>query len=420
MTFNETCLYIEGLSDSYDISSAKIDVLLEGMYRNLDIEHKEAELKVIEECGTDEDLHYLIEEADENFIQKSNNAIKKAVENLNKFIKEIIQKVKDFFSNIDNKRKLDKIEKMVDKSPALKNKKVDIPDVEKQNNIFQKLISNTQITLIKMRNLARDPSNKNVEKMNDMYDKDCEDFVNKKNAAKVAVVTVTVVAAIATLKALVKEIESSKEVDVDSLLPENIDHSAADRCIGKESKLNVDVQKAHFANKFGMFKTIFAALKNLIHDPDHTAAGTDMDYSDVIDLMNKNAKDDDDNDDYEEGGMDMYNYNFLDSDAYLESVENEVFGTDDNYDRISSYLESIEDILDTTDTEAYLESVENSIYMQDDVEQYLESVNDELTFDPESYLESVESDLFDTDAYNYNEATDDYLDNLEAQLDYYL
>ena len=387
MTFNETCLYIQDLSDAFDLSSAKMDVLIEGVYRNLEVEYKEAELQVIEESGTEEDLLLLKEGANQNFAQKTSNAIKKTFENLKNFIKEIIQKIKDFFNNAENKLKLNKIKKMVDKKKKKKNEKIDIPDVHKQNNIFDKMISKVQINLIKMRNLARDPSNANVDKMNKMYDKDSEEYVTSKNVAKVAFVTVTIAAAIALFAELAKDIENTDAgIDFSEYCPDNMDNSEASKCFGKEALLGANIIKAKVSNKVSMLKDIFTKISNIIHDPDHKGENTVIPTEEISDMMRRNSIDESYND-----------LSFMDEDAYLESVENEIFGTDD--DHVSSYLESVEDSLNTVDVDAYLESVE-----------------DELTFDPESYLESVEDELFSDD--NYTEATDDYLDNLEKQLDY--
>ncbi len=122
--------YLAEASAVYESTSMKVTALMDAAGRQLTINHNEAELKVMKESGTDDDLHYLYEEADKSFVETAVKAIKKIQESIAKFFADLRDKILTMLSEKDAKGTLNKIETKVKMLPLVGRKKVPIEDIE--------------------------------------------------------------------------------------------------------------------------------------------------------------------------------------------------------------------------------------------------------------------------------------------------
>ena len=133
-TLQESC-------DQFDLNMMKTDAVFAAMERQLDINYKQAELKVFNESGTYDDLMYLREEAEGGF----RNGIIKILTNIKDAVVQFFSKLKDkavsIFSSEKIKSDLDKVDKKVKFIPFAKKQKIIVPDIDKQNKVSDETIA---------------------------------------------------------------------------------------------------------------------------------------------------------------------------------------------------------------------------------------------------------------------------------------
>ena len=122
--------YLAEASTLYEFTSMKVNALMDAAGRQLAINHNEAELKVMKESGTDDDLAYLYEEADKSFTETAVKAIKKIQESIAKFFADLRDKILTMLSEKDAKGTLAKIEGKMKMMPLIGHKKTPIEDIE--------------------------------------------------------------------------------------------------------------------------------------------------------------------------------------------------------------------------------------------------------------------------------------------------
>ena len=194
----------------FDLAMTKASATLEAAFNDMNLFMGEAELKVMKESGTDDDLRYYREEATEGFIGKAREVILAIIEALKDFFSELKSKIVKLFTNNDVTKTLDEVDKKARINPFLKNKKVKIPDFNKQDEVMK----DYDRRLGKL--LARSKAGDKVA-VDDVEDEE-EKFNKAWAAALAAVTTITVVALVALTRKLQKSIDS----DVDSVQKETI------------------------------------------------------------------------------------------------------------------------------------------------------------------------------------------------------
>lgn len=125
------------ISNEYDIKAKKIDAYLENAKRELLINLKQSELKVIEESGTDDDLTLLKEAAEEGFVAKIKSAIKAIIDAFVKFMTDLKDRVVRVIVTQKSRNTLRQIEKKVKLTPFLSKRKVKIDKVEDQIKVIR-------------------------------------------------------------------------------------------------------------------------------------------------------------------------------------------------------------------------------------------------------------------------------------------
>ena len=200
MTLTELYESVEQDSRICDMTTKKIGIYLDALFRENEINCEEAELKVMKESGNIDDLTYLIEEANDGLIKKAADGIKKIFDTVIEFIKNLAKKVSEFFTgkSVDDTTK--KMEEAIKKNPKLGKEKVTIPDIEGNQKFFDKQIAKLDKLFAKVKG---GHVSKNVT---DEVDEINAEIAKRKKAAAIgAGVTVTLAAAIAALRAYYKK-----------------------------------------------------------------------------------------------------------------------------------------------------------------------------------------------------------------------
>ena len=132
----------------FDITNSKLDAYVEHVIGQYEINCKKAELKVLNESGTFEDLVYFENEAASSAIDSVKKAIEKIVETFVNIVNEIKLKILSLIAKKETKETINEMEKKIKFNPFLSNKQVQVEDTKKQLNCvawanaeLQKLIS---------------------------------------------------------------------------------------------------------------------------------------------------------------------------------------------------------------------------------------------------------------------------------------
>ena len=138
MSFVESFSDYIDLTNEYDVASRKIDTYLEYAINELDINLQKSELKVLTESGTDEDLKYFSEAAEEGAIVKIKKACIAVIEAFKKFISDLKDRVVRVIVTKTTRETLDKVEKKVKLNPFIRKKKVQVTDKKRAMKVINK------------------------------------------------------------------------------------------------------------------------------------------------------------------------------------------------------------------------------------------------------------------------------------------
>lgn len=133
--------FLTEASNTFDINMMKIDAVMEATARELQINYASAELKVLQESGTDADLRYLCEEANNGLVERAIEGIKKIIASIQKFFSDMKDKIIAILHKKENKEKIDQIEKKVKLFPLLGKKKILVENTEKEMTCADKHLS---------------------------------------------------------------------------------------------------------------------------------------------------------------------------------------------------------------------------------------------------------------------------------------
>lgn len=196
MTLTELYESVEQDSRICDMTTKKIGIYLDALFRENEINCEEAELK----SGNIDDLTYLIEEANDGLIKKAADGIKKIFDTVIEFIKNLAKKVSEFFTGKSVGDATEKMEEAIKKNPKLGKEKVTVPDIEGNQKFFDKQIAKLDKLFAKVKG---GHVSKNVT---DEVDEINAEIAKRKKAVAIgAGVTVTLAAAIAALRAYYKK-----------------------------------------------------------------------------------------------------------------------------------------------------------------------------------------------------------------------
>lgn len=174
------------INSAYDINTMRINAVVEAANRQREINFHEAELKVMQESGTDDELAMLIEAAESDFvenIQKALDALRQAVI---KFFSECRQKLVDLMSKRDDANKLDQLEKRMKLIPLIGKKKVMIEDYDAEVALAKKHLKDLAGLTAKLRG-KQEVDASAVAAVKKSYDDEHGDLIGASNAKTVSI-----------------------------------------------------------------------------------------------------------------------------------------------------------------------------------------------------------------------------------------
>lgn len=174
------------INSAYDINTMRINAVVEAANRQREINFHEAELKVMQESGTDDELAMLIEAAESDFvenIQKALDALRQAVI---KFFSECRQKLVDLMSKRDDANKLDQLEKRMKLIPLIGKKKVMVEDYDAEVALAKKHLKDLAGLTAKLRG-KQEVDASAVAAVKKAYDDAHSDMIGASNAKTVSI-----------------------------------------------------------------------------------------------------------------------------------------------------------------------------------------------------------------------------------------
>ena len=233
-TFTEVFESIEQDSRICDMTTRKTNIYLDALYREYAINCEEAELKILKESGTADDLVYLCEEATDGLIKKTIDGIKKIFDAVVQFIKNLVKKISEFLTGKSVNDAVDKMEDAIEKNPELGKAKVEIPNMDADDKWYQKALAKLKSLLAKIK--GGNTSDSIIDESDEIR---AELEKRKKKGAIVAgVTTVTLAAAILMIKKFNKG-----GINDPSLDTKEIDNLADDACKAVEAAGSADAAR---------------------------------------------------------------------------------------------------------------------------------------------------------------------------------
>lgn len=250
---NNTFDIFDEMTNEIDMKLLKLQLFNEAAKREFELNKQQAEIKVLKESGTESDLNMLYEAAEEGLINKMQRSLKAAIEALKEFIKKIIDKIKSIFQSKQGKETLDKMEDICNKNPKVKNQKIEITDIDKEQKCLQKGIDKLSGIIAKIKG----GHNK------DSFDKEIDDVIEEtdRERAKIiaigAGITVTVGVAIALIK---KYTKTSEDIGKNAIyaVDKNSELNEINDVMSNISGTDIDDDEALQAAKLGNDKVIKA------------------------------------------------------------------------------------------------------------------------------------------------------------------
>ena len=203
LNFIETCL--TEASNTLDLSLMKAKVVTEAARRELSINYDEAELKVMQENGTDDDLAYYYREAENGLVDTVVKAIQKIRDALVKFFSELKSKILSLINKKENTEAIEKIEKKTKLFPLLGRKKILIQDADRQEKNSKEAFSK----LNRLKAKAASGQGVDAEEIDEVKKSFIEE--HKATIGVASAITITVGAALAWLKFGHKRVTKSAE-----------------------------------------------------------------------------------------------------------------------------------------------------------------------------------------------------------------
>lgn len=166
--------FLTEASSAYDLNVMRITAVVEAANRQREINFHEAELKVMHESGTDDELTMLLEAAESDFIENIRKALDKLRQAIVEFFSKCRQKLVELMSKRDDQNALDKIKKRLKLLPIIGKKKVMIEDYEEEQKIYEssmKSMNNLAAKLEGGQEVTPDDVSSIINSFDDMWDK---------------------------------------------------------------------------------------------------------------------------------------------------------------------------------------------------------------------------------------------------------
>ena len=239
---------LESASNNFNIATTKVDYYLEAVDRQFEINKTEAELRIMKESGTDEDLAFLIEAAEGSVVDSILKAIEKIKQAIIKFFSDIKNTIIEKFSKDNFNDKIDKLEKKVKFLPLLGKKQVIIEDTEKEEKIYRKAMSKFSALKAKLKSGQKVESDE-IYEVEEEYSSE-----STKNAGIASGIKTTLSKAISTVKGMV------------SAHPKKIGEAEKEASSTMDDMSKIAKDKPEIAaNAEKLCRAVASVVKNFVH-----------------------------------------------------------------------------------------------------------------------------------------------------------
>lgn len=412
MSFQETVNSM--INDGYEcaLTMEKCIIFGESVAREYNINCEEAELKVLKESGTNEDLKYLCEAAKEGLVVKLKKAIKKMIVAFKNFITNIVDKIKVTYASKKSNDVLQKLEDASNSNPKVKAMKITVHDGEKDEKAIQEAIDKLYAQKAKLKGGASvDTVKTTVDDIKEQTEK------KRQKIAKAATLTISIGAAVLLMRKYIKKLDSdnSEAIKEAQKLAKNMEDIDVDDDRVAQTIFNVN------SNILVLARERLSSMVGFIREIGYKAKGQM-----AVPNYEESADDTIDDTSYTESYDDIYTpATTVDDEITEESVGAEEV-MDESY--IDSLFSDIENSVTTESEDDTTEIDDNEdVSYESTLDAYLDHLIDESNSDTEeTATESTVSDLdamlddiasgLTTESSNSNDELDAMLDNMTSDI----
>ena len=277
--------YLETACNDFDMDLFRVDSYLEAVDRQLAIHRAEAELKVMRESGTEADLAYLYEAAEEGVVESIRKGIDKIIEAIKKFFSELKDKIIDMLDKARNDKALDAVEKKVKLLPLLGKKKVEVEDYDKQEKAFDKAMSGFKKLIAKVKS-GQNVKEEDVEEVESTFMEE-----HGKAIGIAAAITITVSALVVLCKNSMSKVgDKIKTMSKETTSTAESAQAAADKSADAARILKnitasiANVSRTAARSAVQYVSNLINTLKNAVSGAKNTAVSADMSKK-VVDTL---------------------------------------------------------------------------------------------------------------------------------------
>lgn len=398
------------INDGYEcaLTMEKCIIFGESVAREYNINCEEAELKVLKESGTNEDLKYLCEAAKEGLVVKLKKAIKKMIVAFKNFITNIVDKIKVTYASKKSNDVLQKLEDASNSNPKVKAMKITVHDGEKDEKAIQEAIDKLYAQKAKLKGGA------SVDNVKTAVD-DIKEQTEKKRQkiAKAATLTISIGAAVLLMRKYIKKLDSdnSEAIKEAQKLAKNMEDIDVDDDRVAQTIFNVNsnilvLARERLSSMVGFIREIGYKAKGQMAVPNYEESADDTSYTESYDDIYTPATTVDDEITEESvGAEEVMDESYIDS--LFSDIENSV--TTESEDDTTE-IDDNEDVSYESTLDAYLDHLIDE--SNSDTE---ETATESTVSDLDAMLDDIASGLT-TESSNSNDELDAMLDNMTSDI----
>ena len=280
--------FASDIYNEYVSASTKFDKLVlfsEASRSEYSIDCKEARLKTLKGLNTDEQYYSLIQEAEESFVERAKNTIKKFIDTVKQFIDKCKERIVKLITDLKTSKLIQKIKDAFSKHPEIKSEEIEYTETDDAVDALDNGISKLNIKATKIS--AVGASDGDDDEIRDTFETTMQEVSGKvEDAAKMPLETAT-----KYLERLSSETEVDNEIGG---LPNNdplntmvgkiddvLDSETADTmvtaasCMSKAKKERFSLKTIKFTSILQGIRDCFAKIKAKFKGEDSASEETD-------------------------------------------------------------------------------------------------------------------------------------------------
>lgn len=191
---------------SASIRLDRLSLFAEASLAEYNINRKEAQLKVLKESATDDEYYSLLKEAEESFIDRAKNTIKKFIDTVKQFIDKCKERIVKLITDLKTSKLIQKIKDAFSKHPEIKSEEIEYTETDDAIKALDNGIAKLNIKATKVS--AVGASDGDADEIRDIFEKTMQEVSSKiKYAVKMPLET-----AVKYLERLSSETEVDNEI----------------------------------------------------------------------------------------------------------------------------------------------------------------------------------------------------------------